>query len=172
MAEYVLNGRVIAVSEKIQVDSKMNPGQKINRRQLYLDCSRYDSLTGERMRDNFPLLDFGGQGLDMLNALVDKGLKKGDIVSVKFAVDGRSYKDKDGKTKNFTGIRPYAIELYVPAWKQNQQTQQEQQVAQPAQQQTQQVIQAPTLQQAVQQGQQYLQQQDNNGNPVDDGLPF
>jgi hypothetical protein len=168
MAEYILNGRVIAIDEEKQIDSKQNPGQKIGKRKLYLDCSRYDSLTGEKLNENTPLLDFGGQGLQQLNQLVKNGLKKGDIVSVKFAVDGRSYKDAQGKAQNFTGIRPYAIELY-----QRPQRQQTQQVAQPAQQQTQQVIQAPTLQQAVQQGQQYLQQQqDNNGNPVDDGLPF
>ena len=165
MAEYVLNGRVIAVAPETQIESKMNPGTTIKRRQLYLDCSRYDSLTGEKLNDNTPLLDFGGKGLEQLNVLVNNGLKKGDIVSVKFAVDGRSYKDAQGKTKNFTGIRPYAIEMY-----QRPQRQQTQQVAQPAPaQQTQQPTQQAQVQQPTAQP---PQQQDNNGNPVDDGLPF
>lgn len=160
MAEYVLNGRVIAVAAETQIESKVNPGTMIKRRQLYLDCSRYDSLTGEKLNDNTPLLDFGGKGLEQLNALVSNGLKKGDIVSVKFAVDGRNYKDAQGKTKNFTGIRPYAIELY-----QRPQRQQTQQVAQPATQQPTQYV----VQQAAPQPQPVVQQQEQ---PTDDGLPF
>jgi hypothetical protein len=38
-------------------------------------------------------------------------------------VQGNTYKDGQGNTKNFTGIRPYSIERYVPR-SQQQQTQQ------------------------------------------------
>jgi single-stranded DNA-binding protein len=88
-----------------------------------LDCSRYDSITGEQLQENRPLLEFGGKGLDQLNELVKQGLKKGDLVSIEFAVQGNTYKDGQGNTKNFTGIRPYSIERYVPR-SQQQQTQQ------------------------------------------------
>lgn len=130
MAEFILNGRVVAVNKEESVPSKKNQGETFKRRQLYLDCSRYDSLTGEKISDNFPLLEFGGKGLEQLNALVAQGLKKGDIVSVKFAVQGQTYKDEHGQTKNFTGIRPYAIERYVS---QRQQAQQAAPTPQPAQ---------------------------------------
>lgn len=130
MAEYILNGRIVAVNEKQSVASTKEPGTTIERRQVYLDCSRYDSLTGEKISENFPLLEFGGKGLEQLDALVKQGLKKGDIVSIKFAVQGNTYKDKDGKTRNWTGIRPYAIERYVS---QRQLVQQAAPAPQPAQ---------------------------------------
>ena len=123
MAEFVLIGRIIAVDQQQTVASKNDATKTFQRRQVYLDCSRYDSITGEQLSENRPLLEFGGKGLDQLNELVKQGLKKGDLVSIEFAVQGNTYKDAQGNTKNFTGIRPYAIERYVPR-SQQQQTQQ------------------------------------------------
>ena len=157
MSEFVLIGRIIAVDQQQSVASKSDPTKTFPRRQVYMDCSRYDSITGEQLSDNKPLLEFGGKGLDMLNALCQQGLKQGDLVAVKFAVQGNSYKDKDGKTKNFTGIRPYAIERYFPK------TQQQPANTLNRQAQTQQ----PVTQQPVQ-TQQTVQEHD----PVADGLPF
>jgi hypothetical protein len=115
MAEYILIGRVVAISDTTTETSSLDPTKTFERKKLYLDCSRYDSITQEMISENFPLVEFGGKGLEQLTALQKQGLTKGDLVSIKFAVDGRSYKDKTtGKTKNFTGIRPYAIERYVP----------------------------------------------------------
>ena len=149
MTEFVLIGRIIAVDQQQSVASKSDPAKTFPRRQVYMDCSRYDSITGEQLSENQPLLEFGGKGLDMLNALCQQGLKQGDLVAVKFVVQGNSYKDKDGKTKNYTGIRPYAIERYIPkSQQQGQQAQtlnQQAQSQQPqAQQQTQSTEQAPT----------------------------
>ena len=119
---FVLIGRIIAVDQQQTVASKSDANKTFQRRQVYLDCSRYDSITGEQMQENKPLLEFGGKGLDQLNELVKQGLKKGDLVSIEFAVQGNTYKDGQGNTKNFTGIRPYGIERYVP--RSQQQTQQ------------------------------------------------
>ena len=119
---FVLIGRIIAVDQQQTVSSKSDANKTFQRRQVYLDCSRYDSITGEQMQENKPLLEFGGKGLDQLNELVKQGLKKGDLVSIEFAVQGNTYKDGQGNTKNFTGIRPYGIERYVP--RSQQQTQQ------------------------------------------------
>lgn len=131
---FVLVGKVIAINREETVASKNDATKSFNRRQLYLDCSRYDSITGERLQDNFPLLEFGGKGLEQLNALCQQGLKKGDLVQVEFAVQGNTYKDGQGQTKNFTGIRPYAIERYVPKSQQVQQpAPQQQPVQQPVQ---------------------------------------
>lgn len=120
---FVLIGRIIAVDQQQTIASKTDATKTFQRRQVYLDCSRYDSITGEQLSENRPLLEFGGKGLDQLNELVKQGLKKGDLVSIEFAVQGNTYKDGQGNTKNFTGIRPYSIERYVPR-SQQQQTQQ------------------------------------------------
>lgn len=126
---FVLIGRIIAVDQQQTVASKNDASKTFQRRQVYLDCSRYDSITGEQLSENRPLLEFGGKGLEQLNELVSQGLKKGDLVSIEFAVQGNTYKDAHGNTKNFTGIRPYSIERYVPK---NQQRQQEQAIPQAA----------------------------------------
>lgn len=132
---FVLVGKVIAINREETVASKNDATKSFNRRQLYLDCSRYDSITGEKLQENYPLLEFGGKGLEQLNALCQQGLKKGDLVSIEFVVQGNNYKDAQGNTKNFTGIRPYSIALYIPKSQQVQQPQTQQaQVQQPVQQ--------------------------------------
>ena len=120
---FILIGRIIAVDQQQTVASKNDASKTFQRRQVYLDCSRYDSITGEQLSENKPLLEFGGKGLDQLNELCKQGLKKDDLVSIEFAVQGTTYKDGQGNTKNFTGIRPYAIERYVPKSQQRQQEQ-------------------------------------------------
>ena len=127
---FTLIGRIIAVDQQQTVASKNDASKTFQRRQVYLDCSRYDSITGEQLSENKPLLEFGGKGLDQLNELCKQGLKKGDLVSIEFAVQGNTYKDASGNVKNFTGIRPYAIERYIP--KSQQRQQQEQAVPQAA----------------------------------------
>ena len=116
----VLIGRIIAVDQQQTIASKSDVNKTFQRRQVYLDCSRYDSITGEQLQENKPLLEFGGKGLEQLNELCKQGLKKGDLVAIEFAVQGNTYKDAQGNTKNFTGIRPYAIERYIPKSQQNQ----------------------------------------------------
>lgn len=129
---FVLIGRIIAVDQQQTVASKNDASKTFQRRQVYLDCSRYDSITGEQLSENKPLLEFGGKGLDQLNELVQQGLKKGDLVSIEFAVQGNTYKDGQGNVKNFTGIRPYSIERYIPKSQQRQQEQAIPQAAAPA----------------------------------------
>ena len=130
---FILIGRIIAVNQPETVASKSDASKTFTRRQVYLDCSRYDSITGEQLQENKPLLEFGGKGLEQLNAMCQQGLKKGDLVQIEFAVQGNSYKDKDGKTKNYTGIRPYAIEPYMPKRQVQQPAPQQQPVQQPVQ---------------------------------------
>lgn len=152
-----ITGRVIAVSNIENIPSKKEQGKTFQRRQLFMDCTRYDPYTGERGFENTPLLEFGGKGLEQLNALVDKGLKKGDIVTVTFDINGTKYQDQQGKTQVFTAVRPYAIE------KRNIQGQEQQQAApQPAPQQA-----APQPAAPAQ-----APQQTSNASSQDDGLPF
>lgn len=105
-----ITGKVIAVSHVETIASKDSTKQPMQKRSLYMDCTRYDPYTGERGYENTPLLEFGGKALEKLNELVNNGLKKDDIVIVSFDVQGTPY-EKDGKKQVFTRVRPYDIQL-------------------------------------------------------------
>ena len=121
-----------------------------------MDCTRYDSITGERMDfENKPLLEFGGD--KVLEKLEDLKLQKGDVVCVKFDIRGNQSKDKTtGKPKVFTSIRCYECEVVRRAAQPAQQPS-----AQPAQQPQQAAAPAASVQQPIQTSQ--------DGK---DGLPF
>ena len=40
-----------------------------------------------------------------------QGLKKGDIITVSFDIQGNKWQNQDGKTQIITSIRPYDIEV-------------------------------------------------------------
>ena len=121
MAENILIGKVIAVSKEETVASTDPKKQPFTKRKLYMDCTRYDQWTRQPIGpESTPLLEFGGKGLEQLNALVSAGLKKDDVVQVKFSIVGRKV-TKDGKLNIFNDIRPYAIELYHPEYYSNHQ---------------------------------------------------
>lgn len=130
----VINGRVIALSPVKEVASSDPSKPAIKKRELYIDCTRYDPYTGERSEyENKPLLEFGGD--KVLNKIESLGLQQNDIVAVKFEVQGTPYKDKTtGKTKVFTSIRCYDIEVVRRAGQpvQQQPVQQAAPVQQPA----------------------------------------
>ena len=107
----ILLGKVIALSQVQEIPSKEAGKPAMKKRELYMDCTRYDYLTGERIGfENKPLLEFGGEKvLDKLAAL---NLQKDDIVAVRFDIQGNPYKDeKTGKTRVFTAVRCYDIEV-------------------------------------------------------------
>ena len=125
----IIYGRVIALSDVQEIPSSDPQKSAMKKRQLYMDCTRYDSITGERIGlENKPLLDFGGDKvLEKLGAL---GLQKDDIVGVKFDIQGNQSKDKTtGKPKVFTSIRCYDCEVVRRA---GQPAPQPQQAAAPA----------------------------------------
>ena len=107
----ILYGRVIALSPITEIASREAGKPAMKKRELYLDCTRYDSMTGERAeRENKPLLEFGGD--KVLDKLASLNLQKGDVVCVKFAIQGNPYKEeKTGKMKVFTAIRCFDLEL-------------------------------------------------------------
>lgn len=109
-----ITGKVIAISEKMTIQSKDANKQPIEKRQLFLDCTRFDPYTGERGYENTPLLEFSHKGLEKLEALISQGLKKDDVVNISFDIQGLKYKDKDNKVQVFTSIRPYNIEKVQP----------------------------------------------------------
>lgn len=107
----VIYGRVIALSQVQEIPSREAGKPAMKKQELYLDCTREDSITHERIGlENKPLLEFGGDKvLEKLSKMI---LVKDDVVCVKFAIQGNPYKDeKTGKTKVFTAIRCYDIDL-------------------------------------------------------------
>lgn len=114
MAANTITGKVIAISDKQTIASKDANKQPMIKRQFYMDCTRYDPYTGERGFENTPLLEFSNKGLEKLEALMQQGLKAGDIVTISFDIQGVKYTDKDKKTQVFTSIRPYNIEKVQP----------------------------------------------------------
>ena len=120
-------GKVHSVGQIQQIASK-NGGQPFLKREIVLDATRYDGLTGERGYDNFPMFEFSGDKCAELDAF-----KRGDVVEVSFELQGSFYKDKDGVERNFTRVRAYKIEPYAVKSKPAPQPQAQQ--AQPAYQQ-------------------------------------
>ena len=105
-----ISGRVIAVS-KVQTVASADPSKApLKKREIYIDCTRYDPYTGERSQyENKPLLEFvSDKTLEKVNPVLDS-IQKDDIVTISFDLQGRQYKGKDGKTQFTTGIRCYDI---------------------------------------------------------------
>ena len=109
----MISGKVIAVSPVQTVASTDASKQPLMKRSIYMDCTRFDQYTGERSTyENMPVLEFTGEKLlEKVKSKLD-AIKKGDIVTVFFDVQGTSYKDKaTGKTRNYTGIRAYDVQI-------------------------------------------------------------
>lgn len=117
-------------------------GSEFKKRELVLDASRFDPLTGEKMFDNFPSFEFVQDKVALLD-----DLKPLQVVTVSFDLQGREY-TKNGQTKYITTVRGYKIE------------------ARPVAQQADAQVQAP---QPVPQGH---TQQECAQQPQDIGLPF
>jgi hypothetical protein len=156
MAEFKLMGRFIALSEVKEIPSNEAGKAPMKKREMYMDCTRVDFYTRQPIgQENKVLLDFGGDKL--LEKVAALGLKKDDVIAVEFNVVGTPYKDKTtGKSRVFTSIRCYDVEVVARAGQSVAQT------TQPAPQPQTQVQQAQVQQPST-------QNQDGNN---DDGLPF
>lgn len=118
-----ISGRVIAVSQVQTVATTDASKPPLKKREIYIDCTRYDPYTGERSQyENKPLLEFAGdKTLEKVNPVLDQ-VQKDDIVTISFELQGRQYKGQDGKTKFSTGIRCYDIAITRKAAASGQQT--------------------------------------------------
>ena len=118
-----ISGRVIAVSQVQTVATTDASKPPLKKREIYIDCTRYDPYTGERSQyENKPLLEFAGdKTLEKVSPVLDQ-LQKNDIVTISFELVGRQYKGQDGKTKFSTGIRCYDIAITRKAGQQVAQT--------------------------------------------------
>lgn len=106
-----VSGRVIALSQKKTVVAATADKPAFEKQELYLDCTRYDQYTGERMqKENKLLLEFGGD--KVLKRLEEARLQPGDIVTVSFELQGNETRDKQtGKLRVFNSVRCYDVEV-------------------------------------------------------------
>lgn len=98
-----LTGRIEVLGQTQQVASKS--GSTFSRRELVLNCARYDQYTGEKISENHPQFEFSGKACEKLD-----GLNVGDVIVVSFTLQGSWY-EKDGLRRNFTRVVGYDIEV-------------------------------------------------------------
>lgn len=116
MANQII-GRVFQIGDTNEIKSK-DGSKTYYKRELVLDATRFDGLTGQRGYDNYPSIEFSGDNCQLLDQL-----KIGDVVTVSFDLQGTKY-EKDGQTRFFTSIRGYKVEpkqVYQPAQSQTPQ---------------------------------------------------
>lgn len=146
-----ITGKIIEIGQTVQIPSK-NGASSFTKREFILDATTYDPYTGERSEyENILPLEFSGDKCADLDRF-----SQGDVVTVSFVLQGRSWTNQDGELKRMASIRCYKIEARGTAT----QSPQSALVQQPAQQ--------PNYQQ---QPQNFPPPVDANGNTKDD-LPF
>lgn len=149
-----ITGRIIEIGQTVQIPSK-NGGSPFIKREFILDATTYDPYTRERSEyENIIPLEFSGDKCAELDRF-----NQGDVVTISFALQGRSWTNLDGELKRMASIRCYKIEARGGV---SQSTQ-----AAPVQQPVQQL----TPQSTYQQLSDFPPPVDANGNVKDD-LPF
>lgn len=98
-----ISGKVLIIDNAVSLPTKS--GNTFTKRQIVLDASHYDPMTGQKF-DNYPAFDFVGNRVNELDKF-----KVGDLVTISFALNGRPF-DKDGKIIYITSITGYKIEPY------------------------------------------------------------
>lgn len=94
-----ITGKIVTIGQTVNVSKK----KEFLKRDLVLDCSRYDEFTGEK-RENYVSMSFTQKRCDDLNAY-----QVGELVEVSFILNGRKY-EKDGQTMYITDIIGYKVE--------------------------------------------------------------
>lgn len=145
-----VTGRILSISNTVQIQSTKS-GSTFTKREFLLDATTYDPYTKERSEyENILPLEFSGDKCTELDRF-----KTGDVVTVSFVLQGRSWSTQDGELKRMASIRCYKIEVRGG-------------VSQPPQNAP---VQQPAPQPTYQQPQNFPPPVDANGNAKDD-LPF
>ena len=104
-----ITGRIHRITPEQTITGKS--GKTFTKRTLILDAARYDTHTGEKKYDNYPSIEFSGDGMKILDSF-----KEGDAVTVSYDINGREFKDEQtGEVKYFNTIRGYKVEAYGKA---------------------------------------------------------
>lgn len=98
-----ISGKVLIIEDEVTIPTRS--GNTFTKRQIVLDASHYDPMTGQKF-ENYPAFDFVGNRVNELD-----NFKVGDLVTISFALNGRPF-EKDGKTTYFTSVNGYKIEPY------------------------------------------------------------
>lgn len=100
-----ITGRIIEIGQTVQIPSKTG-GNPFTKREFMLDATTYDPYTGERSEyENILPLEFSGDKCAELDPF-----SKGDVATVSFVLQGRSWTNRDGELKHMASIRCYKIE--------------------------------------------------------------
>lgn len=155
-----ISGKVLIIEDEVTIPTRS--GNTFTKRQIVLDASHYDPMTGQKF-ENYPAFDFVGNRVSELDKF-----KVGDLVTISFALNGRPF-EKDGKTTYFTSVNGYKVEPYQ---RQNNGYQQASgtQANTPTSASSQQV---QSVQNSSQQNEPFPPPVDENGSPEnEDNLPF
>ncbi len=145
-----ITGRILSISNTVQIQSK-NSGATFTKREFLLDATTYDPYTKERSEyENIIPLEFSGDKCTEMDRF-----KTGDVVTVSFVLQGRSWTNQDGELKRMVSIRCYKIEARGGVSQSPQNA----------------PVQQPAPQPTYQQPQNFPPPVDANGNAKDD-LPF
>lgn len=108
---FKIAGRFIALSPVREIASSGEGKQPFKKQEIYMDCTRFDGITGQQISyENKVLLEFGGD--KVLDKIKGLNLQKDDVVTVSFDLQGYQTKDNTtGKLKVFTAIRCFDIEI-------------------------------------------------------------
>ena len=98
-----ISGKVLILENAVTIPTRT--GNTFTKRQIVLDASHYDPMTGQKF-ENYPAFDFIGNRVNDLDSF-----KEGDLVTISFALNGRPF-EKDGKTIYITSVTGYKIEPY------------------------------------------------------------
>jgi hypothetical protein len=148
-----ITGRLVEIGQTIQIPSKTGSAPFL-KREFLLDATTYDPYTGQRSEyENILPLEVSGDKCAELDQF-----RMGDVITVSFALQGRSWTNQDGELRRMVSIRCYKLELRRTSGQTVVQS--VQQTSQPAS-----VVSQPTMVQA------FPPSVDANGNLKDD-LPF
>ena len=95
-----MTGRIFLIQPTQSIPTKS--GGTFYKREVVLDCTRFDQYTGERGYENFPVFEFSNDRCSLLDAF-----KPGDIVTISFDIQGTKSSQGD---RYFNSVRGYKIE--------------------------------------------------------------
>lgn len=97
-----ITGTVETVSQLMEIPTQN--GKTFSKRELTLNCTTYNSQTGEPM-ENYVKIEFNSDKASLLDSV-----QPGQRIVVSFTLNGRKYQKRDGTIDCFTSIRGYKIE--------------------------------------------------------------
>lgn len=101
---FQITGKIEVIGATTPITTKT--GSTIYRRELVLDCTRFNPDTGEPW-ENHPKFELGGQNVNILDQF-----QVGQRVTVDFSLRGAKYPDQTtGEIKYFTSISAFKVAL-------------------------------------------------------------